>query len=133
YVFGAFLLYTGLKIAIQREKEFEPGKSPLVRIARRLFRITSEYEGKSFFVRRSGRTMATPLFLVLIVVETSDVVFAVDSIPAVMAVTRDPFIVYTSNIFAILGLRSLYFLVSGAMGEFRYLKPSLAVILVFVG
>ena len=133
YVFGVFLLYTGVKIALQKEKEFEPGKSPLVRIARRLFPITGEFEGSSFFVRRAGRAMATPLFLVLIVVETSDVVFAVDSIHAVFAVTRDPFIVYTSNIFAILGLRSLYFLVKGAMGEFRYLEPSLAAILVFVG
>jgi tellurite resistance protein TerC len=133
YVFGAFLVWTGLKIGFQKEKEIEPDKGLLVRLARKIFPLTNGLRGNHFFVREGGRLMATPLLLVLVVVETTDVVFAVDSIPAVFGVTRHPFIVYTSNIFAILGLRSLYFLVSGVMGKFRYLKPSLAVILVFVG
>ena len=133
YVFGAFLLWTGFRIAFKEEKEFEPEKSPFVRAARKFISITDGFRGNAFFVRKDGRLLATPLFLVLLVIEVSDVIFAVDSIPAVFAVTRDPFIVYTSNIFAILGLRSLYFLVSGAMGGLRYLKPSLAAILIFVG
>jgi len=133
YVFGAFLVWTGLKIGFQKEKEIEPDKSLFVRVVKKVFPLTSELRGSHFFVREGGRLMATPLLLVLVVVETTDVVFAVDSIPAVFGVTQHPFIVYTSNIFAILGLRSLFFLVSGVMGKFHYLKPSLAVILVFVG
>jgi len=133
YVFGAFLLWTGLKIAFQKEKEFEPSKNPLVRLVTKIFPMTGEYQGEAFFVRSGGRWLATPLFVVLLVVDTADVVFAVDSIPAVLAITRDTFIVYTSNVFAILGLRSLYFLLASAMDKFRYLKPSLAAILIFVG
>jgi tellurite resistance protein TerC len=133
YVFGAFLVYTGIKLARHKETTIEPDKNPLVRLFRRIFPITSTYEGEHFFVRRAGKLMATPLLLVLVMVESTDLVFAVDSIPAIFAVTRDPFIVYTSNVFAILGLRSLYFLLANALDKFYYLKPALAVILSFVG
>ncbi len=134
YVFGAFLVYTGIKLAIPKKDDgFEPEKNPMVKLARRLFPVTPHFEGGHFFVRREGRLFATPLFLVLVIVETTDVMFALDSIPAVIAITRNEFIVFTSNIFAILGLRSLYFAVSGVMQLFRYLNIGLAVILVFVG
>ncbi len=111
----------------------DPGKNPVLRLVRRLLPVTPTYEGQRFFVRRDGRTWATPLFLVLVLVETTDLVFAVDSIPAIFAVTSDPFLVYTSNVFAILGLRSLYFLLAGVMQKFVYLKLGLAAVLVFVG
>ena len=133
WVFGAFLVFTGVKMAFHDQKELHPEKNPLVRLARKVFPVTEDYEGKAFFVRRAGRLFATPLFLVLLVVESMDVVFAVDSVPAIFAVTSDPFLVYTSNVFAILGLRSLYFLLAGVMGRFVYLKLGLSVILVFVG
>ncbi len=134
YVFGAFLVYTGIKLAMPKKDDgFEPEKNPMVKLARRLFPVTPHFEGGHFFVRRDGRLFATPLFLVLVIVETTDVMFALDSIPAVIAITRNEFIVFTSNIFAILGLRSLYFAVSGVMQLFRYLNIGLAVILVFVG
>ncbi|MDP3063601.1 MAG: TerC family protein [Chloroflexota bacterium] len=133
YLFGAFLIFTGIRMAVQREVAPHPERNPLLRLARRLFPVTEGYEGQRFFVRRAGKLMATPLLLVLLVVETTDLVFAVDSIPAVFAVTRDPFIVYTSNVFAILGLRALYFLLANAVGKFYYLKPALSVVLVFVG
>ena len=134
YLFGGFLLLTGARMLLQRGgAPFAPEKSPLVRVASRILRFKSGYHGRAFIVREEGRWAATPLLLVLVVVEVSDLVFAVDSIPAVLAVTRDLFVVYTSNIFAILGLRSLYFLVAGAMRRFRYLGPSLAAILIFVG
>lgn len=133
YVFGAFLVFTGIRMAKHDEQEIDPHKNPLLRFFRRLMPITESYEGDRFFVRRAGTLMATPLFLVLLMVESTDLVFAVDSIPAIFAVTSDPFIVYTSNVFAILGLRSLYFMLAGAMGKFYYLKPALAVVLVFVG
>ena len=133
YVFGAFLVFTGLKLLGERERELHPERNPVVRLARRLFPVTATYEGASFFVRRSGSLLVTPLLLVLIMVETTDVLFAVDSIPAVFAITQDPFIVYTSNIFAIVGLRTLYFLLAGAITKFRYLHPALAVILVLIG
>jgi tellurite resistance protein TerC len=134
YVFGAFLIYTGVKLAMPKKEDgFEPEKNPLVKMARRFLPVTSEFHGGHFFVRPHGRLHATPLFLVLLVVETTDVMFALDSIPAVIAITRNEFIVFTSNIFAILGLRSLYFAVSGIMQLFRYLNIGLAVILVFVG
>lgn len=133
YVFGALLVYTGLKMAFHGPEAAEPHKSPLVRLFRKFIPMTEDYEGHSFFVRKDRKLYATPLFLVLLVVESSDLIFAVDSIPAIFAVTRDPFLVYTSNIFAILGLRSLYFLLAGVIDKFRYLKPALASILAFVG
>jgi tellurite resistance protein TerC len=134
YVFGAFLVYTGIKLAMPKKDDgFEPEKNPAVRLARRVFPVTPHFEGGRFFVRKDGRLFATPMFLVLVIVETTDVMFAIDSIPAVIAITRNEFIVFTSNIFAILGLRSLYFAVSGVMQLFRYLNIGLAVILVFVG
>lgn len=133
WIFGAFLVVTGVKMALHDNAELHPEKNPLVRLARKIFRVTEAYEGQAFFVRRAGRLFATPLFLVLLVVESMDLVFAVDSVPAIFAVTADPFLVYTSNVFAILGLRSLYFLLAGIMGRFVYLKLGLSVILVFVG
>jgi tellurite resistance protein TerC len=134
YVFGTFLVYTGAKLAMPKDEEgLEPEKNPAVKLARRFLPITPNYHGGSFFVRHDHRRYATPMFLVLLVVETTDVMFALDSIPAVIAITRNEFIVFASNIFAILGLRSLYFAVSGIMQLFRYLNIGLAIILVFVG
>ena len=134
FVFGAFLVYTGIKLAIPKKADgFAPEKNPLIKLARRLLPVTPHFEGGNFFVRIHGRLHATPLFIVLLVVETTDVMFALDSIPAVIAITRNEFIVFTSNIFAILGLRSLYFAVSGIMRLFRYLNVGLAIILVFIG
>jgi tellurite resistance protein TerC len=132
-VFGAFLIYTGVKIFRQEETEVHPERNPVVQAFRRFVPITGRYQGKRFFVREDGRLKATPLMLVLVVVEATDVVFAVDSIPAVFGVTRNAFIVFTSNIFAILGLRALYFLLAGLMREFRFLSYGLGVVLVFVG
>jgi tellurite resistance protein TerC len=133
YVFGAFLIFTGIKMAFHRSEEMHPERNPLVKLLRRLMPVTGTYEGDKFFVRRAGVLMATPLFLVLLIVESTDLIFAVDSIPAIFAVTDDPFIVYTSNVFAILGLRSLYFLLAGIMDRFYYLKLGLSVVLTFVG
>lgn len=134
YVFGAFLVYTGVKLALPKKEDgFDPEKNPLIKIARKVVPVTNHFEGGHFFTRVHGKLHATPLFLVLLVVETTDVMFALDSIPAVIAITRNEFIVFTSNIFAILGLRSLYFAVSGVMQLFRFLNIGLAVILVFVG
>jgi tellurite resistance protein TerC len=133
YVFGAFLLITGAKLLRGKQVEVHPEHNPVVRLARRILPVTQGYEGASFFVRREGRLLATPLLLVLLLVETTDVLFAVDSIPAIFAVTLDPFIVYTSNVCAILGLRALYFVLAGAVRRFRYLRPGLAVVLMFVG
>jgi tellurite resistance protein TerC len=133
YVFGAFLILTGIKMAFQRHAEQHPEDNPLVRLIRRLLPMTNGYEGDRFFVRRAGRWLATPLLLVLLSVEFTDLIFAVDSIPAIFAVTQDPFIVYTSNVFAILGLRSLYFVLAGVVDKFYYLKLGLSAILVFVG
>ena len=133
YVFGGFLVLTGIKMAFAPEQGLEPEKNPVVRLVRRIMPVTSDFRGPAFFVREGGRRAATPLFLVLVMVEFTDLVFAVDSIPAIFAVTRDPFLVYTSNVFAILGLRSLYFLLAGVMHKFEYLKLGLAAILVFVG
>src|SRR5215210_712764 len=132
-VFGAFLVYTGIKILLQKETEVHPEKNPVVRLFQRFVPLTNRYHGKHFFIRESGRLLATPLMLVLVVVEATDVVFAVDSIPAVFGVTRDPFIVFTSNICAILGLRALYFLLAGLMHKFHYLSYGLGLVLVFVG
>jgi tellurite resistance protein TerC len=133
YVFGAFLVFTGARLALAGEGEVNPDKNPLLRLSRRFLPLTPGFEGQRFFVRRAGRVLATPLFLALLVVESTDLVFAVDSIPAVFAVTQDPFLVYTSNVFAILGLRSLYFLLAGAITRFYYLKLALGAILTFVG
>lgn len=133
YLFGAFLVVTGLKMAIAPDRGFEPDRNPVLRLVRRLVPVADRYHGQRFFVREGGALVATPLFLVLVLVEVTDLIFAVDSIPAVFAVTRDPFIVYTSNVFAILGLRALYFVLAGVMHKFEYLKLGLAAVLVFVG
>ncbi|MBN1347737.1 MAG: TerC/Alx family metal homeostasis membrane protein [Phycisphaerae bacterium] len=133
YVFGGLLLLTAVKMLIARHDNLEPHRNPLVKLARRLFPITGDFEGPKFFTHINGRRAATPLFLVLLVVESSDVLFAIDSIPAIFAVTRDPFLVFTSNVFAILGLRSLYFALAGLMDRFRYLKMGLVFILAYVG
>jgi len=133
YLFGAFLVATGVKMALMKHAEVHPENNPLVRLVRRLLPVAPDYRGSRFFVREAGRWMATPLLLVLVMVESTDLVFAVDSIPAIFAITRDPFIVYTSNVLAILGLRSLYFLLAGIIQRFRFLKLGLSVVLVFVG
>lgn len=134
YVFGAFLIFTGIKMALQKDKEIYPEKNPVIKLFRRLMPVTQDHDEESrFFVRKAGRLHATPLFVALLVVETTDVIFAVDSIPAILAITRDPFIVYTSNVFAILGLRALYFALAGIMPMFHYLHYGLSAILVFVG
>ncbi|MFA6457681.1 MAG: TerC family protein [Bacteroidota bacterium] len=133
YIFGALLLFTGVNMAIQKDKKLEPDKNPVIRLFKRWFPVTDVYHGDHFFARVNNRNAATPMFIVLLVIETTDVIFAVDSIPAILAITSDPFIVYTSNVFAILGLRALYFALAGIMGLFHYLNYGLAVILVFVG
>jgi tellurite resistance protein TerC len=132
YVFGAFLVYSGIKLFRQGEAEIHPEKNPVLRLFRRWVPVTKDYEGDKFFVRRTG-LFATPLLVVLVVVESTDLLFAVDSIPAILAITRDAFIVYTSNVFAILGLRSMYFALAGMMEMFRYLHYGLSVVLMFVG
>lgn len=133
YLFGAFLVFTGIRLMSKQETEVHPERNPLVRLARRLLPFTDRYHGQRFFVLEAGRRVATPLLLVLLVVEATDVVFAVDSIPAIFAVTRDPFLVFTSNIFAILGLRALYFVLADLIDRFVYLKIGLGLVLVFVG
>ena len=133
YVFGAFLILTGIKMIVKRDEEMHPERNPLVRWFKQLMPVTNDYRGDKFFVRENGVRMATPLVVVLLLVEFSDLIFAVDSIPAIFAVTKDPFIVYTSNVFAILGLRSLYFALAGVMDKFHYLKIGLGVVLAFVG
>ncbi|MEZ4363802.1 MAG: TerC family protein [Kofleriaceae bacterium] len=133
YVFGAILAITGLKLLLQRNQELHPDRNPLVRAFQTVFPLTSELHGDKFLVRQYGRRFATPLLLALVAVEVTDLIFAVDSIPAIFAITKDPFIVFTSNIFAILGLRSLYFLLAGVITKFAYLKVGLAVVLIFVG
>ena len=133
YVFGAFLILTGIKMIVKREEEIHPERNPVVKWFKKLMPVTSDYRGDKFFVRENGVRMATPLFVVLMLVELSDVLFAVDSIPAIFAVTKDPFIVYTSNVFAILGRRSLYFALAGVLDKFHYLKIGLGVVLTFVG
>ncbi len=133
YFFGAFLILTGLKMIVKRTEEIHPERNPVVRWFKRLMPITPDYRRDRFFVIENGRRHATPLFAVLLLLEVSDLVFAVDSIPAIFAVTTDPFIVYTSNVFAILGLRSLYFALAGVMNKFHYLKIGLGAVLAFVG
>lgn len=133
YVFGGFLIFTGIRMLTSGDAKIEPERNPLVKMARKLFSVTPGFEGSAFFVKREGKTWATPLFLVVILIEATDLIFAVDSIPAILAISEDPFIVYTSNVFAILGLRSLYFALSGIEKYFHYLKFGLSAILVFVG
>jgi tellurite resistance protein TerC len=133
YVFGAFLIFTGIRMAMNHGTKIDPAKNPVVRLFKKLFPVTEEYHGSNFWIRQSGKWVATPLFVVLILIEVTDLIFAVDSIPAILAITKDPFIVYTSNVFAILGLRSLYFALAGLMHLFRYLHYGQAAILVFVG
>ncbi len=133
YVFGGLLIVTALKMAFSKHDQIDPEHNPLVRLVRRFYPVSPRYEGHHFFTRIDGRKAITPLFLVLIVVESSDLLFAIDSIPAIFAVTRDPFIVFTSNVFAILGLRSLYFALAQLLYKFRYLKISLVIVLLFVG
>ncbi len=133
YVFGAFLVFTGVRLMRHGEVEVHPERNLVLRAARRLYPMTPAYEGAKFFVRQAGRRMATPLLAVLIVVETTDIIFAVDSIPAIFGVTREPFLVFTSNAFAILGLRALYFLLANMVKRFQYLQIGLAIILVFIG
>ncbi len=132
-IFGGFLLITGIKMMIQKDVQVDPSKNPVVRFARKFLPVDEDTNSGRFFIRRNLKLYVTPLFLVLLIIESTDLLFAVDSIPAVLAVSHERFIVYTSNIFAILGLRSLYFAVSGIMGYFRYLKTGLAFILTFVG
>jgi len=133
YIFGAFLIFTGIRMAWQHEENVHPEKNPVVKFFRRFMPVTENFEKDKFFVRHAGKLMATPLFLILLVVESTDLIFAVDSIPAIFAVTQEPFIVYTSNVFAILGLRALYFLLANVMDKFQYLKYGLAAVLTFVG
>ncbi len=133
YIFGAFLVYTGIRILTQGDLKIDPDKNPVVKLVRKIFPVTSTFEGDNFFIRREGRLWATPLFVVVIVIEVTDLIFAVDSIPAILSISDDPFIVYTSNVFAILGLRSLYFAVAGIEKYFKYLKYGLSAILIFIG
>lgn len=139
YIFGAFLVFTGIRMALQKEESsYDPRRDPVFRLANRIIPVTSEYHDERFFVRLTDangyvRRHATPLFIVLIVINTTDIVFATDSIPAIFAVTRDPFIIYTSNICAVLGLRALYFLLAGIMDKFHYLKIGLSLVLIFIG
>jgi len=133
YIFGGFLIFTGIRMAFHRDEEIHPENNPLIKFFRRLMPVSAIYAGDKFFIRQAGVLMATPLFLVLLIVESSDLIFAVDSIPAIFAVTNDPFIIYTSNVFAILGLRSRYFVLAGIIDKFHYLKLGLSVVLTFVG
>lgn len=133
YIFGAFLIFTGVKMLMQKDSHVEPDKNILVRLFKKFYPVTNEYHGDKFFVKINAKKYATPMFVVLLVIEFTDLVFAVDSIPAILAITNDTFIVYTSNVFAILGLRSLYFALAGVMKYFRFLKIGLSIILVFVG
>ena len=133
YVFGAFLILTGIKMLMQRNEHVDPEKSRTLRIFRRLVPMTDDYEGQRFWVRRAGRWLATPMLAVLVVIEITDIIFAVDSIPAIFAVTQEPFLVFASNAMAILGLRAMYFLLAGVMHRFVYLKLGLSLVLVWVG
>lgn len=133
YIFGAFLIFTGVKMLFQKDEKMDPNKNPLVRLFKRFYPVTDTMHGDRFFVKISGKMVATPLFVVLLLVEFTDLIFAVDSIPAIMAITSDPFIIFTSNVFAILGLRALYFALAGITQYFHYIKYGLSAILVFVG
>lgn len=133
YIFGAFLVFTGIKLGLEKDKEIHPEKNPILKLVRRFIPITKDFHGPDFFIKRGSRIIATPMFVVLVVIETTDIVFALDSIPAIMAITRDTFLIYSCNAFAILGLRALYFALSGVMRLFHYLHYGLAFILVFIG
>lgn len=133
YLFGAVLIFTGIKMVTQKDKKIEPEKNPVIKTFRKWFPVTDNYHSDHFFTKLDGRKVATPMFVVLLFIETTDIIFAVDSIPAILAITSNPFIVYTSNVFAILGLRALYFALAGIMNLFHYLHYGLSVILVFVG
>ena len=133
YIFGALLVITGVRMAVKQDEEFDGEQNPVVRFVRRFLPVTSEYHGKHFLVMQDGKRFATPLLLVLVLVEATDLIFAIDSIPAIFGITRDPFIVFTSNIFAVMGLRSLFFLLASVVTKFHLLKYGLAVILTFVG
>jgi len=133
YIFGAFLVYTAARLAFKKEEKIKPERNPVLRLFRRFVPMTKKYHGNRFLVKGRGRRLATPLLLVLVVIETTDIVFAVDSVPAVLAITQDPFIVYTSNIFAVMGLRSIYFALAGVIQRFYYLTYGLAAILAFLG
>ena len=133
YILGAFLIITGIRMASRKDKEIHPERNPVLKLLKRFVPVTHHYENGRFFIKKGAQHFATPLFVVLIVVETTDIIFALDSVPAILAITTDPFIVYTSNVFAILGLRSLYFALAGMMRLFHYLNYGLSVILAFVG
>jgi len=133
YAFGVFLIYTGFQLMFGGREERDPSRNLVLRFSRRFLPLTDDYHHGNFVIRRNGKLLFTPLFVVLLVVETTDILFAVDSIPAILAITRDPFIVYTSNVFAILGLRSLYFALAGMMKLFHYLNYGLSVVLIFIG
>jgi tellurite resistance protein TerC len=133
YIFGSLLVFTGVKMLVKKKENFDPDRNPLIRFFKRIIPLTTNPEEGRFFVKENGKRFATPIFLVLVVVEITDLIFAVDSIPAILAVTQDRFIVYTSNVFAILGLRSLYFALAGILDKFVYLSIGLAVILIFMG
>jgi tellurite resistance protein TerC len=133
YVFGGFLVFTGIRMVVGEDKPMNPENNPLVKFVRTLFPVTESFEGDKFFINRDQKIWATPLFIVVVLIEATDLIFAVDSIPAIISISEDPFIVYTSNVFAILGLRSLYFALAGIEKYFTYLKYGLATILVFVG
>ena len=133
YVFGVLLVFTGIKMLFHNDEKIDPNKNPLVRLFKKFFPVTDQEHGGKFFVKMKGRTFATPLFIVLLIVEFTDLIFAVDSIPAILAITNDTFIIFTSNVFAILGLRALYFALAGITKYFYYIKYGLSAILVFVG
>jgi len=133
YCFGALLVVSGIKMALQKDKEVHPEQNPVLKLFRRFMDVTPEYQGDRFFVKQNGKLLASPLFVVLLILESTDLVFAVDSVPAVLAITHDPFIVYTSNVFAILGLRSMFFALEGIMHRFHHLHYGLSAVLVFVG
>lgn len=133
YIFGGFLIFTGFKMLLQEDKPIEPEKNPLIKLVRKILPVSNELHGDKFIIKQGAKTIATPLLLVLVLIEFTDLIFAVDSIPAILAISKDPFIVYTSNVFAIMGLRSLYFALSGITQYFVYLKYGLAAILIFVG
>jgi len=133
YLFGALLVGSGIKMTLQRDKEIHPGRNPVLKLFHRFMRVTPECDGGRFFVKQHGRILASPLFVVALILESTDLVFAVDSVPAVLAITPDPFIVFTSNVFAILGIRSMFFALEGVMKQFHYLHYGLSAVLVFVG
>lgn len=133
YIFGAFLVFTGIKMAWAKDKKLDPESNPVLRLFRRLMPVTDKYHGKKFVIKEAGKWTATPMLVVLLLIETSDIIFAIDSVPAIFAISQDPFIVYTANVFAILGLRSLYFALAAVMRLFHHIHYGLSIILVFVG